>query len=432
MSNDSAEVRAAAAEVIAAVFAGRSLDSEIPRVSQRLPIREHAIFRVMVLGTIRDHGRLSALVQKMVPRPPPPSTMTHALLVLGLYQMINMRSAEHAAINETVNAAQSAGNRAIKGLVNAVLRRFQRERHRLLASLPDREAVQLSYPDWMVEQIRLDWPELWQSVLEHGNQRAPITLRVNARRTTTDQYLLELSRHEHSARAVPGVPTAALLESRASVPQLPGYSEGAFSVQDASAQLAAVLLAPARGQRVLDACAAPGGKTSHLLEAEDELEVIALEKDAGRLLRLRENLARLRLPAQVVQGDGCQPGDWWDGKPFDRILLDAPCTGSGVIRRHPDIKWLRRRADIDKLAGQQLALLEALWTTLTPGGQLLYATCSIFRAEGDGVVGRFLERADDAELLPITAPVGDATTHGWRVPPGGAFDGFYYALIARR
>ncbi len=432
MYSASTKVRAAAAEAIAGVFSGRSLDDEMQRVAASLPVRERATLRVMCLGTIRDHARLSAIVARLVPRPPAPHSPSHALLVLGLFQLIHMRSAEYADVNETVNAAAMLGKRTSKGLTNAVLRHFQRQRQDILDSLPDTPEVRHSYPAWLVAEIGKDWGDRAESVLAAGNQRAPLTLRVNTSRSSPEAYLEALSRHGMAARPVPGVPTALTLETSAPVTKLPGYGEGLFAVQDASAQLAARILEPEAGQRVLDACAAPGGKTCHLLEQAPGIELQALEKDSQRLARLRENLSRLRLQAEIICGDGGDPDSWWDGRAYDRILLDAPCSGTGVIRRHPDIKWLRRPSDIPQAAAQQRALLDALWPLLLPGGRLLYATCSILGAEGDGVVGPFLATQADAHAVPLDLDVGEATPFGRRIAPGGAHDGFYYALLEKR
>jgi len=293
-------------------------------------------------------------------------------------------------------------------------------------------AVRESYPDWLVERLRADWPDRWRELLAAGNRPAPMTLRVNRRRTTPDAYRESLDAAGIRVATHPFAPDALVLERPCPVEDLPGFGEGRVSVQDAAAQLAAPLLDAAPGMRVLDACAAPGGKAAHCLERTD-CELLALDSDGERLAAVRETLERLGLSGEARHADATRPDDWWDGRPFDRILLDAPCTGTGVIRRHPDIKWLRRETDVAALAARQRALLDALWPLLASGGVLVYATCSVLRAEGTDTVAAFLADTADAVEAPLEAEWGEAETAGRRIATGEAdMDGFYYARLVRR
>jgi 16S rRNA (cytosine967-C5)-methyltransferase len=356
----------------------------------------------------------------------------HALLLCGLHQLRSMRMPAHAAVAETVNAVALLGAHWARGLVNAVLRRYQRERRALEDALPTDPVVRQSHPNWLVDAIRRDWPRQWKKVLLENNEQAPLTLRVNRRQLSAAEYLArELPGAGLSGHLVAGAPEALSLDEAVPVDELPGFAEGQVSVQDAAAQLAAGLLDLRDGLRVLDACAAPGGKAAHMLERA-ACEALALDVDAQRLQRVEENLSRLQLKATVRPGDAKEPKAWWDGKPFDRILVDAPCSGTGVIRRHPDIKWLRRPADIPRMAQAQLELLQALWPLLAPDGTLVYAVCSVLDAEGRAVIERFLEREPSARSQPIDADWGEAQPCGRRLAPGGDFDGFFYARLSKR
>jgi 16S rRNA (cytosine967-C5)-methyltransferase len=352
-------------------------------------------------------------------------------VLCGLHQLRSMRMPAHAAVAETVNAVGLLEAHWARGMVNAVLRRYQRERRALEDALPTDPVVRYSHPEWLVDALRADWPRVWKKVLLEDNEHAPMTLRVNRRHGSATEYAQRLPGAGLAGHRVPAAPDAVVLEEAAPVDQLPGFAEGHVSVQDASAQLAVELLDARDGQRVLDACAAPGGKAAHLLE-RCAADVVALDLDAQRLERVKETLARLKLAATVQAGDARVPSGWWDQRPFDRILLDAPCSGTGVIRRHPDIKFLRRRADIAKAAQLQLEMLHALFPLLAPGGVLVYSVCSTLAAEGRERVERFLERAPDARALPIAADWGEAHGPGRRLPPGGDFDGFFYARLARK
>jgi 16S rRNA (cytosine967-C5)-methyltransferase len=423
--------RLAAATAVAAVASGRNLDEALLAETARLSPADAALTRAIAFGTVRERRLLETLAAGMLQKPLNREPVLQALLLCGLYQLRAMRVAPHAAVGETVAAVDSLKKPWAKGLLNAILRRYQREREELEAALPDHAGVHLSYPDWMVEAIRRDWPQQWQEVLAAGNQQGPLTLRVNARRNSRERYAQELTEAGIAARPVEHAPNALRLEAAVGVDEIPGFAEGHASVQDASAQLAAALLAPVAGDRILDACAAPGGKTAHLLELADGIDVVALDSDAVRLQRVRDNLQRLGLAANFVTADAGKPSTWWDDKPFQHILLDAPCSGTGVIRRHPDIKWLRRVDDVPRMAAEQRRMLEALWPLLAPGGTLLYATCSILRAEGEDVVRDFLAARKDAAEEMINDYWGEACIIGRRIAPGADHDGFYYARLRK-
>lgn len=413
--------RVIAARAVAAVMKGRSLDDA-------LPDKADAFTRALTYGVLREHALLGQLVRQML------SQSTHevvaALLCCGLYQLRSMDVAAHAAVNETVNACTDLGQPKLRGLVNAVLRRYQREGAQLDAALPDNAALRSSHPAWLVQRLQADWPQNWSEILQTNNHQAPMVLRVNRRRLSRDDYLQKLAVAGIAAQTLAECADAVVLAVPRAVQELPGFGEGEVSVQDAAAQLAADLLDLQPGQRLLDACAAPGGKTAHALERAD-VQVVALDSDAQRLQRVRENLQRLQLQAQVIAGDARRPSLWHPGAAYDRILLDAPCSGTGVIRRHPDIKWLRRDSDIAQMARTQSELLRALWPLLLPGGLLLYATCSTLSAEGEAVMATSLSQLAGAEIQPIQLPWGEALCNGWRIPPGGPHDGFYYAKIQR-
>ena len=345
-----------------------------------------------------------------------------------------MRIAEHAIINETVSAVSNLNRPWAKGLVNAVLRSFQRQQQEILDNQTDNLVFQTAHPKWLLNKINEAWPsEIATQIIEANNQRAPMTLRVNSLRTSREDYLRTLedagivaSPTEYSAQGI-------LLETPRDVTDLPGFGDGVISVQDEAAQLAAHLMLLESGQRVLDACCAPGGKTCHILESQPDLSsVLAIDLEQRRLVRVFENLERLRLAAKLVAADANDLDSWWDGNAFDRILLDAPCSATGVIRRHPDIKILRKPADIDKLAAIQTEILVSLWQTLKPGGILLYATCSVLPIENDQIIRGFIRSQDDAQLVPIDATWGITTDHGRQLfPLENGNDGFYYSRLKK-
>jgi len=429
--------RAAAARAVRAVLEqGRSLSDCLPPLLDALPVRDRGLAQELAYGTLRWYRRLDALLDTFLDKPlKRKDGDLRALLLVGLYQLLYLDTPAHAAVNETV-AAVPGSKRWARGLVNGVLRSAQREADARLEALDDNAGVRLSHPDWLLEAWRRDWGDaLAERIAAANNARPPMVLRVNRRRMSRDDYLARLVVAGIEARALPE-PDAVQLARPLPVAELPGFAEGEVSVQDAAAQWAAELLEPAPGQRVLDACAAPGGKTAHIAEREPGLAaLVALDVDAERLGRVRDNLQRLGLVADCVQGDAAQPGDWWDGQPFDRILLDAPCSATGVIRRHPDIKWLRRASDIEALARTQAVMLDALWPLLAPGGMLLYATCSTLRSEDDCQLTAFLDRTPAARIRPVGQPAEAEVTQGWQLLPGEGLppghDGFYYARLER-
>ncbi|KTT25866.1 16S rRNA methyltransferase [Pseudomonas oryzihabitans] len=427
--------RLAATRALAAVLAGRaSLGSSLPEQLAKVEPRDRALAQDLAFGTARWQPRLSLLAEKLLQKPFKAGDRDlEALLLIGLYQLFYTRIPAHAAIGETVGCVDKLKKSSAKGLLNAVLRRAQREYDSLLPVLEHDPAARLAHPRWLQKALKARWPEHWEAIATANNLHPPLILRVNRRQGSRDAYLAELA-----AAGIEAVPCTFSADGiRLVQPQdvtaLPGFATGRLSVQDEAAQLAAELLELAPGQRVLDACAAPGGKTCHLLEREPGLaEVVALDADAGRLQRVEQNLARLGLTARTLAADGRAVADWWDGKPFQRILLDAPCSATGVIRRHPDIKLTRQAADIPPLVQLQGELLDALWPTLEVGGILLYATCSVLPEENSDNLAAFLARTPGARELDIPAPWGIAQAHGRQLlPQAEGHDGFYYGKLIK-
>ncbi len=429
-----ASPRVSAARMVAGVLGGRSLSELALRGLDGLAPRDRALAQELAYGTVRWQPRLAAVLKQLLSKPlKAKEREVEALLLVGLYQLLFLDIPPHAAVGETVAAVRPLKKEWARGLINAVLRRAGREGQALLESISGDESATSAHPAWLVQRLRTDWPQRWQAVVEANNARPPMTLRVNARHSTREAYLEALQTAGIGARASEFTPSGVRLENPVGVERLPGFEGGSASVQDEAAQLAAGLVAPEAGERILDACAAPGGKTGHLLESAPQARVLALDSDAGRLQRVRENLTRLGLCAEIAVGDAGEPGGWWDGEPFDRILLDAPCSGTGVIRRHPDIKLLRRADDIAALVQEQKRLLEALWPLLRPGGMLVYSTCSVLRDENDRQLAAFLASRDDAVEEPIVASWGRSEAVGRQILPGeNGMDGFYYARLRKR
>jgi 16S rRNA (cytosine967-C5)-methyltransferase len=424
------EVQRLAASVLGGVLSGRSLDSELAagwRRHSQLDERSRAAVQDLAYGALRFLPRLEALLEALLEKPLKDARL-RALLLVALYQLAHTRAAPHAIVDQAVSACHALGLTSAKGLANAVLRNFLRRRATLGARVLRTETARYCHPQWWIDKLRAQYPAHSAAALEAGNSRPPLALRVNRRRASVADYLELLARHGIKGEACGAA--AVLLEKALPAARIPGLAEGLVSVQDAAAQLAAPLLDVSEGMRVLDACAAPGGKTCHALELA-ELDLTALDNDAARLERVRGNLARLGLAARVVCGDACEPASWWDGARFDRILLDAPCSASGVARRHPDIKWLRRESDIEQFARLQNRMLDALWQTLASGGKLLYATCSVFHEENHEQVARFLERHRDATRLALPAVDDDAHPPAGQLLPDGRHDGFFYALLQK-
>ncbi len=431
------QVRIAAAHAICAVlYQGESLSRTLPQWSAKLDRSdEHALLQEMCFGVLRWYPRLSALLAQLIRKPLKGRDQDlECLLLLGIYQLMYMRIQPHAAVKETVDAVLGLNKAWAKGFVNGVLRRFQREQSVLESAVARSQSARYAHPDWWIERLKIAWPEEWQAILEANNARPPMALRVNLARITREEYLAKLNRKGIDAEVSRYVDSGVILKQALNVDALPGFSEGLVSVQDCAAQLAASLLDLSAGQRVLDVCAAPGGKTAHILEHESGLSAVcAVDIDADRLRRVEQNLTRLDLRATAVQGDANTPHAWWDGEQFDRILLDAPCSASGVIRRHPDIKHLRQSNDIEALTQLQARILESVWPLLRSGGMLLYATCSILPQENSDQIDRFLKDHSDAQERVISADWGRAVNHGRQILPGDReMDGFYYACVEKQ
>ena len=396
--------------------------------------RQRALAQELAFGTLRWFYRLDRVLGQLLTKPLKTKDRDlYALLLVGLYQLLVLEMPAHAAVSETVEAVRGFGKDWAAGLVNGVLRTSLRRSRPLLAAADTDPQSLWSHPQWWITRLRHDWPEQWQEILQANNQRPPMVLRVNRRQCDRGSYLMRLESAGIEAQALPFPETAIVLLKPVAVDSLPGFRSGAVSVQDAAAQLSASLLMLQDGQRVLDACAAPGGKTGHILEYPARLaEVVAIDKDAGRLDKITDNLRRLQLGATCLAADAGAPPSWWDGRLFDRILLDAPCSASGVVRRHPDIKLLRRADDLQALSEQQNHLLDALWPLLGSGGILLYVTCSVFKLENSDVVQAFLGRHRDARELPLDAEWGRRQTIGRQLLPGEhGMDGFYFARLIK-
>lgn len=387
---------------------------------------ERAAAQDIAYTACRRLNLLDALAAQLLAKPNP---AFDSLVRVALSELIDHPQRAHVIVDQAVTAASELKRGAFKGVVNAVLRRFLRERDALLAQCLRDDALRLQYPAWWIARVRAAWPQEAETVLQAGNQHPPMTLRVNRRRGTVEDYLAQLEADGTAAERIG--PEALLLARPMPAARLPGFGAGRVSVQDAGAQAATHLLDVKNGMRVLDACAAPGGKTAHLLELAD-CDVLALDRDRERLRSVDENLARLGLIARSTAADAADPQAWWDGTPFDRVLLDAPCTASGIIRRHPDGKWLKRASDLDHLAAEQRRLLEALWQVLRPGGKLLYATCSVFPEENARQIEAFLSAHPKARLLDadLPAPYSLDLRHG-QLLPDERHDGFYYALLEK-
>jgi 16S rRNA (cytosine967-C5)-methyltransferase len=411
-----------AATLVEAVRGGRNLNEAFADCWQahpELPAATRAAIQDLTYGTLRDFGRGDFLLNRLLHKPLSEPRL-HALLLVALQRLERRPEQGYVIVDQAVRAASSLSRSAAKGLVNAVLRNFSRQRESLLAAAEHDPLAHHRHPAWWIRALQHDWPAHWQAILAAGNTHPPMSLRVNRRQTT-----------RQTARAQLGLPAreigddGVLLAEPCPVTALPGFAEGLLSVQDAGAQHAAIWLEAQAGMRVLDACAAPGGKTAHILERA-EVDLLALDADPARAQRIHQNLERLKLKADVRVADCRAVSSWWNGVPFDRILADVPCSASGVARRHPDIKWLRRERDIAQFAATQREILEALWPLLAEGGQLLYATCSVFRAENQDQIAAFCARHPDAERLPIEGEPEQA------LPPSAEHDGFYYARIGKR
>ncbi len=427
------DCRAIAALCLASVQQGASLNQQIPAFEERLTERDRPLFRQLCYGTLRAYPKLLAVSEQLLTKPLKKKDSDILMLVLlGGYQLTESRVPDHAAVAATVNACRALKKPWAKGLINGVLRQWQRSGDALLAKLS--AAARSAHPEWLYQQLVEAWPEQLESILSANNLQAPLCLRNNQQRGKRDAYLEQLADAGFEATACQYADQGIRLKQAMSVEQLPDFFTGRASVQDEAPQLGIDLLGLAPGQRVLDACAAPGGKTGHILESEPALsELVALEKNPQRLTRINDNLQRLQLQARVLCGDASQAESWWDGESFDRILLDAPCSATGVIRRNPDIKLHRQPDDILNLQKLQGEILDALWPTLAADGLLLYATCSLLPTENEQQVAAFCLRHSDAQMIKIDADWGVATPHGRQLfPQISGHDGFFYALLKKQ
>ena len=425
----SAQLRALAAEICYQVIdQGKSLSDALPKGQQKLAFApDKALLQEICFGVMRQLPQLETVCQQLMDKPLIKQLRPLQFLIyVGIYQLKFLRIPDHAAISETVEAARLLKGQNLTKLINAVLRNVQRKPD-LFDFSQASSAVQFNHPGWLISELQQAYPEQWQDVLTANQQKAPLWLRVNQQQISPGAYLKALEEAGIAAsQPFAYLPVAIKLEQACDITTLPGYAEGWFSVQDAAAQHAAFFLAPKPGEQVLDACSAPGGKSCHLLEQTPGLQLTALDRDAQRLARVTENLQRLQLQARVVAADVLDTASWWQGELFDRILLDVPCSATGVIRRHPDIRWLRKKTDIAPLTELQQQILQCAWRLLKPGGTLLYATCSVLPAENSEQLKQFLAQQSDASLLPLP----ELGSSSWQILPGEQdMDGFFYALL---
>lgn len=428
-------VRAIAAKVLNQVVEkGQSLTQALPAIQEELSPKDKALVQMLCYGVLRTLPRLDFFCRSLMKKPLTGKQRDlHFLILVGIYQLLYTRIPSHAAVGETVNGAKALKKPALKGMINGVLRSFLREQESLVAQADQQPALLYCHPSWLVKRLQAAYgEEKAAQIMTENNQQAPMWLRVNARFHNSEQYLALLVEQEKSATTAEFNVNALCLDNPCDVYQLPGFTEGWVSVQDGAAQLAAHYLDAQPNDLVLDACSAPGGKTVHTLELQPKIkQMVAVDFDEKRLLRVQENLDRLNLTATVIHGDASKPDEWWSGEQFDRILCDAPCSATGVIRRHPDIRWLRRDSDINELVSLQKNILSALWKKLKPGGVLLYATCSILPEENDLQVKDFLEITSDASLIPLSTQYNDAATTRQILPNEQKMDGFYYAKLQK-
>jgi 16S rRNA (cytosine967-C5)-methyltransferase len=441
MNGTAASARSLAAHAVARILReGVTLDAALQAALAAADRQLAPAVRSLSYGAVRGYYRHEAILGRLLSTPVRSlDFLVRALLSVALYEIEDQRTPEYAVVDAAVQTAKSGDARRAAGLINAVLRRYLRERRSIDAEIARNPATRHASPVWLADRLRADWPVRWTQLLAAGDAQAPMWLRVNRRLNSTEQYLETLRQAGIGARAETRVPQAVALDSPCDVADLPGFAQGMVSVQDLGAQCAAFPLALAPGQRVLDACAAPGGKTALIMERHADLtQVVAVDVDPQRLARMRENLSREHLEAEIVHGDAAFPERWWNGAPFDRILLDAPCSALGVIRRHPDIRLRKSPSDIDKLPQLQSRLLNAAWTMLARGGRLVYATCTLTRSENHDVIAAFLRATPGANAVPAEhwqgwPDFGEADAVGRQILPGEAgADGFYYAALTKQ
>lgn len=435
MTKKTEPLRAQAARLLTQVIRNQKTLSELlDGTNKPSDPRDQALLQELCYGTCRWFFQLQSILDLLTQKPfKPKDTDLRMLALMGLYQLIHMQTPDHAAVSETVNAAQALGKRWASGLLNAVLRRFLREQSSLLSQTQQQDEACWSLPQWLIDQIQHDWPDQAEMIRKGSLERPPMTLRANQCHQTREAYLNRLQSAQLPCRALTETQSGIQLDHPCAVGQLPGFDEGDVSVQDGAAQLATELLQLQPGQTVLDACAAPGGKTAHILESEPRLtRLVAIDVQENRCAKLQQTLFRLGLAADIICADARQPQDWHDGVLFDRILLDAPCSATGVIRRHPDIKLLRTPKDILNIQHMQQQLLDALWMLVKPGGLLLYTTCSILKSENQGQIESFLSRHADTREHPMDQNWGVACSAGrQRFPGEQGMDGFYYARLVK-
>jgi len=414
---------------------GRNLPDALEyHLAQLNDRRDRALAQAIAYGVIRQYLRLRGVLEHLLDKIPRKKDYdVFSALLIGLYQIIYMRVPDHAAVTETVSLVKHLRKSWARGMVNGVLRNFLRQQQQLLTQIESEPVAHYAHPNWLLDYLQSDWPDQWLPIIEANNTAAPMTLRVNPIHQSRDDYIQLLKQNQMNVSLADYTQTGLILEQPTDVTLLPGFNQGQLSIQDAAAQLAAPLLDPQAGDRVLDACAAPGGKTSHILEYQQNLkELVALDIDPNRLEKINENLTRLNQHATCISGDASDIDSWWDGQRFDRILLDAPCSATGVIRRHPDIKILRNSDDVFQLLKVQQAILDALWQTLQSKGFLLYATCSILKVENTNQIESFLARHPDAIHHVIDAQWGTEMPAGRQILPGeNNMDGFFYAKIQK-
>lgn len=431
-----ANPRLASVQVLQQIISqGRNLPEALAKATTSLNDNDRALTQAICYGTVRFFNQLEFIAHQLLQKPLKDKDQDIYLLILiGLYQLRDMRIPDHAAVSETVNVTALLKKTWARGLTNALLRNYQRQAEQINQAIDNDESACYSHPQWWIDHLKKAWPKQWQAILQQNNQPPPFSLRVNQQCYSTPAYLELLQQQGIEASPNTKVTTAITLCQAVGVDSLPGFSKGKVSVQDAAAQLAAPLLDPQAGERILDACAAPGGKTLHLFEQQPRVsELLALDSDAQRLQRVEENRTRGNAKITTLCAKAQQPTEWWDQQCFDRILLDAPCSASGVIRRHPDIKLLRRESDLAPLIQTQQEILHALWPLLKDGGILLYVTCSVFPEENAEQVRRFLEQQKTARLITIEADWGQDTGYGRQILPGeDKMDGFFYAKLQKQ
>ncbi|MFU8831007.1 MAG: 16S rRNA (cytosine(967)-C(5))-methyltransferase RsmB [Wenzhouxiangella sp.] len=432
--SEGAAPRLVAARAVQAVLdRGQALDGALePLLAELGESRDRSLARRLCHLLLRDWPAISHLLGQLLKRPPQRRDRpAYFVLAVSLAELREGREPDHAIVHSAVEAVRQAGLKRLVGLANAVLRNYLRRRDDLESGLADQPIFRFGYPGWLIEQLRTDWPHDWEAILNHGNEPPPLCLRVNRRHWSRAEAAIALAEAGFDAIAPEAAPDALILHQRAAISALPGFAEGGLSVQDGAAQLTVDYLELIDGQRVLDACAAPGGKAAHILERAD-VDLTALDIDGERLGRVAENLERLSLTARLVTGDASKPSEWWDGQLFDRILIDAPCSATGVIRRHPDIRWLRKPADVTALVMLQAAILDSLWPLLAPGGILVYATCSVLNAENRQQANAFLERHEHLEVIDHADLPGRGPGPGRQIMPGDHdLDGFYHLAVRR-